>query len=233
MDTMQQINELLTQSSQALLCGPGTECEKTKNSEQLQQKYLAAQTNVKTAPYQEREAEKEYYTYTQGAAAYNTMLNKKLEETANKKSNDILASFNKNVKAATELNDTLSSLTSNYEHISELYKNYVEENDGLKNKIRSHGTDLVTSDRKTYYEVQNYDILKSWYTIWRWLYFILLVVFAIGMFLSKSTYSNVAKLSLFAAFALYPYFINYIVFYLLRGMVRLHSLLPKNVYTNL
>lgn len=61
--TTNQINQLLAQSSQALLCGPGTECERTQTSEDLQQKYLAAQTNVQTAPYQEQQAEKSFYTY--------------------------------------------------------------------------------------------------------------------------------------------------------------------------
>jgi len=232
-ETTNQINQLLQQTSQSLLCGPGTECEKTRNSEDLQQKYLDSQTNLQTAPYQEKQAEKNYYTYTQGDSAYNDMIRARLVKEAENKTNDILINFNQNVKKATQLNDTLSSLTIDYEHILELYKNYVQENEILNNKIISFGTDLVTSDRKTYYEDQNYDILVSWYSIWRWIYFILLIVFAFGIFLSKSSYSIWAKLGLLGIFILFPYFINYLVFYLLKIVVNLQSLLPKNVYNSL
>jgi hypothetical protein len=154
-----QINQLLAQSSQSLLCGPGTECERTQKTEDLQQKYLAAQTNIQSAPYQEEQAEKAYYTYTQGDAAYNAMKAKRLQETAEKKANEIQVSFNENSAKAIELNDTLSSLTKNYQHVTELYQTYVEENAILGQKIQSYRTDVVTSDRKTYYENQNYDIL--------------------------------------------------------------------------
>jgi len=228
-----QINQLLAQSSQSLLCGPGTECERTKKSEDLQQKYLASQTNIQSAPYQEQEAEKAYYTYTQGDAAYNSMKSKKLQTTAEEKSNEIHRSFNDNLTKATELNDTLSTLTTNFQHVTELYQTYVEENVILGERLNVYRTDLVTSDRKTYYENQNYDILKTWYFILRWIYFILLVAFCIGIFLSKSGYSIWSKLGFFALFALYPYFIDYVVLYLLKFVASVIASLPKNVYTTL
>jgi len=228
-----KINEMLAQSHQSLMCGPGTACEKIKKTEDLQQKYLAAQTNIQSASYEEQEAEKEFYTYTQGDAAYNSMKAKRLQAEAEKKTNEIHASFNDNSATATELNDTLSTLTSNFQHVTELYQDYLKENAVLREKIKAFGNEVVTSDRKTYYETQNYDILKTWYYIWRWIYFILLVVFAVGIFLSKSGYSIWAKLGFFALFALYPYFIDYVVFYSLKAGANVISLLPKNVYTTL
>lgn len=228
-----QINQMLAQSSQSLLCGPGTECERTKKTEELQQKYLAAQTNIQSASYQEQAAEKAYYTFTQGNAAYNTMNAKRLQSNAEDAVNKLHVSFNENLAKATELNDTLSSLTTNVNYVTELYQSYLKNNNALEKKIDAYGTDLVTSDRKTYYETQNYDILRTWYYIWRWIYFILLVVFAVGIFLSKSGYSIWAKLGLFALFALYPYFIDYVVLYLMKAVANLISLLPKNVYTTL
>jgi hypothetical protein len=228
-----KINEMLAQSQQSLMCGPGTACEKIKKTEDLQQKYLAAQTNIQSASYQEQEAEKEFYTYTQGDAAYNSMKAKRLQAEAEKKTNEIHASFNDNSANATELNDTLSTLTSNFQHVTELYQDYLKENAVLREKIKAFGNEVVTSDRKTYYETQNYDILKTWYYIWRWIYFILLVVFAVGIFLSKSGYSIWAKLGFFALFALYPYFIDYIVLYSLKAGANVIALLPKNVYTTL
>jgi hypothetical protein len=59
------------------------------------------------------------------------------------------------------------------------------------------------------------------------------VGFGIGILVSKSGYSIWAKLGFFALFALYPYFIDYVVLYLLKACANLISLLPKNVYTTL
>ena len=63
-----QINALLKASTDALLCGP--ECQKVKMGETLKNKYLAAEENVKTAPYQLIEAKKNYYVYTKGQYEY-------------------------------------------------------------------------------------------------------------------------------------------------------------------
>ena len=228
-----QMNQLMAQSSQALLCGPGTECERTKTSEDLQQKYLNAQTNLQTAPYEAKVAEKNYYVYTKGEAAYSDMQTSDLEKDATKKANDILATFTSNVKKATELNDTLSTFTSNNQNNLDLYTRYRKENEGLKNKLKQYATDIVTYDRKTYYEVQNYDILRSWYYVWLGIYFILLATFAIALFLTKSSYSFKVKIILLVIFLGYPFYINYVVTYLLKTLVQIQSLLPKNIYTDL
>jgi len=228
-----QINQLMAQSSQALLCGPGTECERTKTTEDLQQKYLAAQTTVQSASYQEKAAEKNYYVYTKGDAAYNDMQRQNLLTDADNKANEILVSFNKDVARATEMNDTLSNLTKNSAHVTELYNNYLQENAILKEEIKLYASDMVTSDRKTYYETQNYDILKTWYIIWRWIYFLLVVTFAIGIFLTKSSYSLRTKIILLVLLFIYPYVIDYVVLYLLKWLMQIYSLLPKNVYTSL
>jgi len=231
--TTNQINQLLAQTSQSLLCGPGTECEKTQKTQDLQQKYLAAQTLLQSAPVQEQTAEKDFYVYTQGDAAYNNMLNQRLAVKANVKVNEINVSFTENTKKAKELNDTLGSLTTNYQHVLELNNNYIEENDELKRQINSYKNNLTTNDRKTYYEDQNFDILNYWFTIWRWIYFTLVTVFGVAIFLTKSSYSIWIKLILLLLLIIYPFVINIIVFYLLKLLVSIQSLLPKNVYTTL
>jgi hypothetical protein len=59
--SQEKINELLEQSSQAIMCGP--ECQKAKVSEDLKQKYLDAETNMQTAPMQLDQSKKNYYVY--------------------------------------------------------------------------------------------------------------------------------------------------------------------------
>jgi hypothetical protein len=42
-------------------------------------------------------------------------------------------------------------------------------------------TDTVTSDRKSFYEGQGVDKLNNWYSFLKWIYIILLVIYAFGM----------------------------------------------------
>ena len=231
-ETTNQINALLQQSSQMLLCGPGSECERTKKTNELQQKYLASQTNIITAPYEEKQAEKDYYIYAKGNAEYNAMIYQRLEKEATKKTNDILLAFNKNVTTATGLNEEFGTLAQNLANVTELYQRYVKENKALSSRIRSFNTDLVTSDRMTFYEKQNYDIIKGRYSVWFWIYIALVVVFALGIFLSKSTYTFVTKIIILLLLIIYPFVIDYISTYVLKGIYNASTLVPKNVYVS-
>ena len=55
-NTTNQINKMLEQASEALLCGPT--CQKIKLTDELKQKYLDAQTNLETAPIQVEQSKK-------------------------------------------------------------------------------------------------------------------------------------------------------------------------------
>jgi hypothetical protein len=232
-ENFNKLNELLQTSSESLTCGPGTECAKLKNTNELYQNYVEAQTNVKKAPYDLNHAEKEYYTYVEGPAAYNDILDKKINEKMNKMVETMNEEFHKNIKNAMRLNDTLKTSTINYSYVAELHKNYIRANNELKNKILSKDEDIVTNDRKTYYENQNYDVLLYWYKIWFGIYFALIFVFILGILLIKSSFPNWKKLGLLFLFIIYPFIIDPIILYIIHLLKSINSLLPKSVYTTL
>jgi hypothetical protein len=75
-DSINQFNNLIQNSQNALLCGP--DCQKKKYSENLEQIYLDAKNNVLTAPSQLNTAAKNYYTYTKGEAGYDEYITNEL-----------------------------------------------------------------------------------------------------------------------------------------------------------
>ena len=231
LDVTSQINQMLAQSSDALMCGP--DCQKKRQTDKLKQQYVDAQTNIKTAPSQLKQAEKNYYTFAEGDAVYNKVLDNELTQKADKIGETMQQNFNESVDNATTLNETYNSLYTNYQHVLELYNDYIDENDELNRKIMKHGSDIVTTDRKTYYETQNYETLVSWYRFFRWIYFILVVAFIIAIFLADSTSSLLRKIFMLILVIAYPLVITYVVTYAISIRDRIILLMPKNIYKSM
>ena len=148
---------------------------------------------------------------------------------------DILTNtFHSETSTNTELAQVYQGLFRNYQHILELYKQYLEKNTTLEKDIKQTNTDIVTNDRKTYYEVQNTTSMQGWYHVFMWIYIILLFVFIFAMFAVPNTsYSIYAKMIILALFFIYPFIVDRVVIGVLAFFHSLYELLPKNVYTTL
>ena len=91
----EEINELLEQATQSIMCGPS--CQKMKVTNELHQNYLDAETNLQTAPIQVEETKKKYYVYSEGETYYNDMMETELKEKANKIASKIKTNFNEEI----------------------------------------------------------------------------------------------------------------------------------------
>ena len=226
--TSDKINDLLNQSSDSLLCGPN--CQQTRAQEELQQKYLDAQTNVQTAPIYLKEAKKEYYLQVKGQSAYNQMIEQDLTTEANKIAFQLIREFKKQVDESKLLNIYYNSDIINSKNTKELYNAYRDENKELEIQIRDSYSDVLTNDRKTYYEIQEYDSLKWWYTLFLTCYYILALVFFGTIILSNNQMNLWIKLFSVVLLIIYPYIIGPIGGYIRAFVNEIKKQLPKNVY---
>jgi len=229
--TINQLNDLIAQSSESILCPPGSDCDKKKSTQDLYKKYLDAKSNVRTAPNQLQLAEKNYYTYSLGEPGYNKYENTEFGNQADILINEKKSEFDKNSNLVKKLSNNIKSLIANLQNVTELYNNYIDENSELKEEIIQSGSDVGTNDRKTYYERQNLKFLLNWYNLWSWIYFILLIVFFIMIFTNKSKYSFYVKILIFLLFIIYKYVFDKILLHLIYSVRYVGTLLPKN--TNL
>ena len=202
-ETTAQLNKLLQQSSQALSCGP--DCQKEQKMSELKQNYINAQTNLESAPVVLSTAEKDYYTYTQGTAGYNKIINSELEKKATILTDVLFKNFNNSIADTTHLVDIYSNLSNNYSHINELYKDYIAKNKDLKYKIQLTNSNILTDDRKTFYEIQQIQHLKNWHTFFKWIYFIGLIIFVIVSLRFYKTQSPLRTIIIFIFLCIYPY----------------------------
>jgi hypothetical protein len=227
----ESINELLNTSMQSIICGP--DCQKQKITDELKQKYLDAETNMQTAPIKFEENKKNYYVYTEGSTYYNNMLEDELKEKAEKITILLTKNFQEELKTANTMNSYLNSALINSENTKELLASYVDENNKLKLKIKNTYGDIITNDRKTYYETNAFDRLRLWYNVFWYIFYFLVVILIISLFVVKNQFTLMKKIIIIILFIFLPYYTNYIFRFFYNIYKKLYNIFPKNVYNNL
>jgi hypothetical protein len=226
-----KITSLLETSAQSIMCGP--DCQNNKTSDELKQQYLDAQTNNITAPIKLEESRKNYYVFTKGENYYNSMLEDDLNKKAQQLSELISISFNEEVASAKTMNQEYNISLINSNSTKELLQDYSEKNAELLLELRDNQGDILTNDRKTYYEFSALDRLKLWYRFWWYIYYIFVIIFILAIFLSPSNLSIIVKIIMLILLIFYPYYINYITSFISTNVKNIYNSLPKSVYNDL
>ena len=228
---MMQIQDLIKNANSALQCGPT--CQKLKKREELKQKYIDAQTNVISAPDHLRQAQKNYFLYSFGTAEYDDVISKELNSKVDKIASIMQKEFDQNVENAENLTATYETLDNQNEYMIDLKSKYIKENALLTLKIKDITTDIVTNDRKTYYQEQNMDRVDGWIRLYIAVYIILISILLICILLVNSKYSFKVKILIFIMFLLYPFVSKYIIIMIVGGLKNVSELFPKNIYKDL
>ncbi len=229
--TQEQINKLLETSANALMCGP--ECQKQKKTDELRQKYLDAQTNVKMAPSKLEETKKNYYVYSQGETYYDNMQETELTKKAEELGKLLSISFNSELNDAKTMNTYLNTAQINSSHTLELLTYYKTNNKEIERQLKESSGDILTNDRKTYYETDAITRLKQWHSFFWYIYYLLVLVLNIAIFISPSELSTLKKIVILILFVTYPYYISILTKWVYDNVVNIHKNMPKNVYNDL
>lgn len=229
--SQEKINQLLDFSSENLICGP--DCQKNKTSSELKQKYLDAQTNLQIAPINLENTKKNYYVYSEGLPFYNNMLEDELQQKADTISTLVSENFNSEVSDANIMNVYLNTALINSKYTKELLANYLEKNKQLELELKESYGDILTNDRKTYYETDALNSLTLWYRLFWYMYYVLVIMIVLAFIFSPIKLLKIQKLIISVLVIFYPYYIDYIVRWVYGLWKLLISRLPKNVYNNL
>jgi lipopolysaccharide export LptBFGC system permease protein LptF len=229
--SQQNINELLEKSAEAITCGPT--CQKLKVSDELKQKYLNAETNLQTAPINLEQTKKNYYVYTEGRPYYDNMKEEELKTKATTITELLAENFNGELSSALTMNTYLNTALTNSQYTKDLLNVYLEKNQELKLQLRNSHGDILTNDRKTYYETEALQTLNLWYRLFWYIYYLLVLMLVIAFVLSPSELTIIKKVIIGILFILYPYYVYYIVVFVTWIWNLIVSRIPKNVYNNL
>lgn len=224
-----KFNSFLDAASKQIMCD--SECQKLKQSEDLKNKYLNAKSNLLLAEPQYENAKKNYYTYISGENGYNDMVEKELDEKADLIINKYKDSFKNDLDAAKAQIDTYNGITYNVNNIFELYDKYKTENIRLFKQLKKNTNDVLTNERKTFYEDQEISTLKSFYYYILLIIYIIIVGFFIFFSLTRQTQSSFkTKISLIILFIVLPFISTWILGKIIYFIYFIFGLLPKNVY---
>ena len=226
-----KFNEFLDNANNVLSCD--SKCQERKKKIELKKKYLEARTNLLTAPIQVETSYKNYLTYSKGDTAYNEYRENELQQ----KAETIVATFKTNfsdgIAKAKESYDTYGGLLLNFSHVVELYKKLVKENRMLELALKNKTSDVLTNDRKTYYEDQSIDSLRFYHTIILIIYLIFLIGFAVSIFVFPSASSKGSLIATLVFFIIYPFICVRIFKFLYYIKDTIMGVLPKDVYSDI
>ena len=225
-----KFNNLIDQASDAMMCN--SECRNQRESDKLKNLYLNAQTNLASASNQLETTRKNYVIFTDGESAYNDLLDNQLNEKAEAIGNKFTENFKKDsVKIETQI-DSYDGLLLNYKNIVELYSTYKKENSELTKDIKNTSNDVLTNERKTFYEDQKIDGLKGFYFyILLSIYIIFLILFIVFTIIYPSQSSWLGKLGSIISFIILPFLSTLILSIIIYLLYSAYELLPKNVYS--
>jgi hypothetical protein len=175
---------------------------------------------------------RKYLVLKDGESGYNKIRFKELEQKADSITNEIQKKFNEQIKNVDVLNNYLDTELTNSLNTEELLTTYKIKDDKLKAGIGQQVNDVITNDRKSYYENQELDRIKLWNKI----YLISLIFLTIEVLFTNAVKVPI-KIFIILTFYLYPFIINWIVIFIWNIIKKMYSMIylffPKTSYLNI
>jgi len=223
-------NNFLSQANNLITCDET--CQRNKKENALRESVLDAENNLATAPSQVEASNKEYIIYTKGAAVYSQGVEERFTTEAQANSQRFSRDFITATENTITSINTYEGLLNNVSNVEDYYNSLIEQNKTMTIELKKKFSDVVTNDRKTFYENQKIESLYFYYKILLFFYFIACVSLAVSIIVRPSDIGRKTKIVMLIAFIVYPFVCTRL--FLLLGTLydNIVSLLPKNVYKN-
>lgn len=226
---LNKFNSFLDSATQAISCG--SECQNNKRITHLKNEYEQSQANLTLAEPKYELAKQKYYTYVSGQSGYNEMIEQELKqrvELFTKTFKEIYDSEKSKIKKQLE---TYDGILINLSNIVDLYEKYKKENIYLFKQLKDETNDVLTNERKTYYEDQENGYLNLYYYYFLLiLYYIIVICFCIFSLIYPSTFNWKIRAFISIIFIILPFISTWILGKIVQIIYWLFGLLPKNVY---
>lgn len=228
-NSLDKFNSMIEQAAQSISCD--SECQKKQTNDELKQKYLNAQTNLATAPNNVYVSRKNYIVYEQGQPVYDELIDKELLEKAQTLTSYYQSNFNAECGNIDFNVNTYSGLLINLVNVFDLYLKYKNENITLFKQLKEETNDVLTNDRKTYYQDQGIDNLKFFYHYFLLLIYIIVVLCYVAYnFMYTSNLSVVVRVIILILMILLPFFSTWILEKIVEIIYNVYYALPKNAH---
>ena len=127
--------------------------------------------------------------------------------------------------------ETYNGLLVNFKNVFDLHEKYRTENTELFKQLKEGTNDVLTNERKTYYEdEQNNSLNLYYYYFLIILYYIIAICFCIFSLIYPSNYDWKIRAFMALFFIILPFISTWILGKIVQIVYWLIDLLPKNVY---
>ena len=144
------------------------------------------------------------------------------------------SNFDTEISNVKNLNSYYSTLkygkTDTLDTIKEIYS---DQQDELDEQNKNFTEDILTNNRKTFYEREAIITLEKWHTFFWYIYYICFVLFLLGILFASNSIPRYISLIIALFILFYPYIIEPIINKVREYFNLLYQIFPKNVYNNL
>lgn len=226
---LNRFNSFLDKATQAISCD--SECQRKKTEQELKDKYLNAQSKLSLAEPEFQAAKKNYYTYVSGQTGYDDMIENEFKQKADLIVEKFKENYQDEISKIKSQLDTYNGLLVNFRNVLDLDRKYKRENRQLFKELKENANDVLTNERKTFYEDQQNDSLNNYYYYILWTIYIIVVLCLIVFSLIYQTQTTWKVRLLFVLlFFILPFISTWILGKIIFIIYWLFGLLPKNVY---
>ena len=228
-NNLDKFNSMIDKATAAISCD--SECQREQKDEELKQAYLNAQTNLATAPNNVYVSRQNYVVFDQGQPAYDELIDSELLQQAQKLTSYYQINFTDESQNIIFNTNTYSGLLINLKNIFDLFLKYKEENIKLFKQLKDDTNDVLTNDRKTYYQDQGIDNLKFYYHYFFLLiYIITILAYIVYNFMYPSQISILLRVLFLALMVLLPFISTWILGKIIAIIYDIYNWLPKNAH---
>jgi hypothetical protein len=205
-----KLNGLISMAQDHLLCDSA--CQKERTSNKLKKIWDNAKINLRTAPEQVENAEKNYYIYDKGYAKYQDLLFDRYSKSAEEMKQSSIIKHDELVSKLKTLMKTYDAETIYSKRMNELLRLRKNENKQLKDDINNYIGTVQTNERKVDYENIDSSWISTIRTVLIYIYYFLFVLyFIISDYFITEKYKSIKVWIYIVCYLIFPYFLNWIV----------------------
>jgi len=227
-DTSKALSEFISQTAEILGCD--AECQKNNNSSEAWKKYEGAQMDMYNVTQNLEQTSDTYYTISKDEEYADKFKEEKIRIIAEKIGSEYSNVFDEVAETTSSLIQLYKTNTINYANSTKLDTIINKDNHNTTRKIDNTENDVTTSDRKSYYEDQELQYLKSWNNAYYYTYILILVIYLVSMMLVDSTIEFNYVVAVLATMILWFFFGKNFVMQFIEGIKGMVNWLPKNIY---
>tara|TARA_B110000114_G_scaffold184244_1_gene227442 strand:- start:310 stop:1101 length:792 start_codon:yes stop_codon:yes gene_type:complete len=224
-------NEMIDHATKRILCD--SKCQRVKKIKQLKDMYLESKQLTVTAPDRERTAFKRYYEFLYGAKKFNEVTVEKFTKEADHRASLYSEKFSEEVKNIEKDITYIHTISKNYNNLMDYEKKLIRDNEQLMKLTKTTSADIITNDRKSYYENQGVDQLHFYNKMLQFAYVVILCAFVVSIFAIPTDTNKTKQFAILFVLVLYPFFCMHIARFAMNLYNRISKMLPGNAYVDM